>query len=134
MSVATDKTVRELAQEFPGATRVFEKFGIDYCCGGKSRWRKLADAANLSVNEVLDSLETAQKAAQFAAEALIGRPNPWPNWSPTSRTRTTSTRARKLHGWALCLQKSARCMGRTIRNWNKCARSFRVWRRNSPCT
>jgi len=41
MNLATNKTVRELAIEIPAATRVFEKMGIDYCCGGK---RSLADA------------------------------------------------------------------------------------------
>ena len=39
-SMAT-KTVRDLAVEIPGATRVFENLRIDYCCGGK---RSLADA------------------------------------------------------------------------------------------
>ncbi len=34
MGMNTEKTVRELAVENPHATRVFEKFGIDYCCGG----------------------------------------------------------------------------------------------------
>ena len=36
--------MRELALENPAATRVFEKLGIDYCCGGKSPSRKLAAA------------------------------------------------------------------------------------------
>ena len=30
----TTKTVREYALEIPEATRIFEKLGIDYCCGG----------------------------------------------------------------------------------------------------
>jgi regulator of cell morphogenesis and NO signaling len=34
MSVSTASTVRELAREIPEATRIFEKVGIDYCCGG----------------------------------------------------------------------------------------------------
>lgn len=34
MHLATSKTVRELALEIPGATRVFENLGIDYCCDG----------------------------------------------------------------------------------------------------
>ena len=34
MSVTTEKTVRQLAVENPAATRIFEKLGIDYCCGG----------------------------------------------------------------------------------------------------
>jgi regulator of cell morphogenesis and NO signaling len=45
MNLATDKTVRELAVEVPGATRVFEKMGIDYCCGGR---RSLADACAIA--------------------------------------------------------------------------------------
>ncbi|HKO60387.1 MAG TPA: iron-sulfur cluster repair di-iron protein [Pyrinomonadaceae bacterium] len=57
-SLAT-RTVRELALEIPGATRVFEKMGIDYCCGGK---RSLADActvAGVTFDEVQKSLETS---------------------------------------------------------------------------
>jgi iron-sulfur cluster repair protein YtfE (RIC family) len=34
MTVALAKTVRELALENPSSTRIFEKLGIDYCCGG----------------------------------------------------------------------------------------------------
>jgi regulator of cell morphogenesis and NO signaling len=54
----TTKTVREYALEIPAATRIFEKLGIDYCCGGG---KSLADAcaqAGLAVEEVLGSLET----------------------------------------------------------------------------
>jgi len=45
MYLSTNKTVRELVLEVPAATRVFEKLGIDYCCGGD---RSLADACNLA--------------------------------------------------------------------------------------
>lgn len=41
MNLTTDMTVRELALEIPAATRIFERMGIDYCCGGN---RSLADA------------------------------------------------------------------------------------------
>jgi len=34
MTLTVSKTVRDLALEIPNAARVFEKFGIDYCCGG----------------------------------------------------------------------------------------------------
>lgn len=36
MAVTASRTVRELAVELPGAIRIFEKLGIDYCGGGKS--------------------------------------------------------------------------------------------------
>jgi len=39
MSVITETTVRELVLENPAATRVFEKLGIDYCCGGNQSAR-----------------------------------------------------------------------------------------------
>lgn len=51
MNLATDKTVRELAVEISGATRVFEKMGIDYCCGGG---RSLADACAIAGIESKD--------------------------------------------------------------------------------
>jgi len=44
MSATTDKTVRELALENPIATRVFEKLGIDYCCGGKPPFKFIASS------------------------------------------------------------------------------------------
>lgn len=68
MNIATEKTVRELVQGFPGATRVFEKFGIDYCCGGTRPLEEACSAANLSVDEVLDSLEAAELAAQVSPD------------------------------------------------------------------
>jgi regulator of cell morphogenesis and NO signaling len=59
MNLATSKTVGELALEIPGATRLFENLGIDYCCRGK---RSLADAcldAGVTVESVVNSLEQA---------------------------------------------------------------------------
>ena len=64
MSVSTAKTVREVALEFPEATRIFEKFGIDYCCGGNKSLEEACAASNLSVDEVLDSLELAEQTAR----------------------------------------------------------------------
>ena len=62
------KTVRDLAVEIPGATRVFEKAGIDYCCGGQ---RSLADAcasAGVTVAEMMNSLEFAKSSPAPAEE------------------------------------------------------------------
>jgi len=63
MSLSATKTVRELAVEIPNATRVFEKFGIDYCCGGKKPLDEACRAANLPVNDVIEALETAASPA-----------------------------------------------------------------------
>jgi iron-sulfur cluster repair protein YtfE (RIC family) len=41
MVLDTEKTVREIGIAHPGAVKVFESLGIDYCCGGK---RSLGEA------------------------------------------------------------------------------------------
>ena len=61
MDVNTVKTVGELAAELPQATRVFEKLGIDYCCGGGQSLEEASAAAHLSAKEVLDLLLTAER-------------------------------------------------------------------------
>jgi regulator of cell morphogenesis and NO signaling len=66
MTVTTQKTVRELALENPAATRVFEKLGIDYCCGGNQSLEQACRAANLPMDQVLDSLEMAEPATRAA--------------------------------------------------------------------
>jgi regulator of cell morphogenesis and NO signaling len=62
MTIAIEKTVRELAVENPASNRVFEKLGIDYCCGGNRSLREACQSANLQLDEVLDSLEKASQA------------------------------------------------------------------------
>jgi regulator of cell morphogenesis and NO signaling len=59
MTVALAKTVRELALENPSSTRIFEKLGIDYCCGGNVSLEQACRTANLDIDQVLESLEKA---------------------------------------------------------------------------
>jgi regulator of cell morphogenesis and NO signaling len=63
MTMTAKRTVRELALENTSATRVFEKLGIDYCCGGNKSLGDACRASNLSVDQVIDSLEMAEQAA-----------------------------------------------------------------------
>jgi len=69
MNVSGTKTVRELAVEIPNATRVFEKFGIDYCCGGKKSLEEACSAAELPVDEVLKALQAS--AVSSAPESAL---------------------------------------------------------------
>ncbi len=55
-----NRTVRELASAAPGAARVFEKFGIDYCCGGERSLAQACTAAKVNVQEVAEALEKPQ--------------------------------------------------------------------------
>ncbi len=60
MQVETTKTVRELALENPNATRVFERLGIDYCCGGGKTLEQACASAHVSLDGVLASLAEGQ--------------------------------------------------------------------------
>ena len=84
------KTVREYALEIPAATRIFEKLGIDYCCGGG---QSLADACakvGVAVYEVLGSLETnARSDETFDNE----------EWHTTSQTELITYIVEKHHAF-----------------------------------
>ena len=68
MAISATKTVGELAVELPGATRVFEKLGIDYCCGGGKSLHDACSDARLAVDDVIRSLEQSVSARSAAAE------------------------------------------------------------------
>ena len=61
------KTVREYALEIPAATRIFEKLGIDYCCGGGRSLVDACTAVGISVDEVLDSLNAGSESVSTSA-------------------------------------------------------------------
>ncbi len=68
MTVITAKTVREVAVENPSATRVFERFGIDYCCGGNHGLEQACQRAGVSFDAVVDSLEMEEETARAALQ------------------------------------------------------------------
>jgi regulator of cell morphogenesis and NO signaling len=53
----TTQTIREIALENPASIRVFEAFGIDYCCGGRKPLAEACEARNISVDAVIAALE-----------------------------------------------------------------------------
>ena len=73
MSATTEKTVRELALENQTATRVFEKLGIDYCCGGSRTLDEACRTAGVSVNQVVEAL-AAQDSAPAAERDWASEP------------------------------------------------------------
>ncbi|MGD0939732.1 MAG: iron-sulfur cluster repair di-iron protein [Terracidiphilus sp.] len=64
----TTQTVREIALEQPSSIRVFERFGIDYCCGGRKPLAEACTAGNLEVDTVIAALEAAAKTADSEVE------------------------------------------------------------------
>ena len=70
---ATIQTVREIALEQPTAIRVFEQFGIDYCCGGRKPLAEACAAGNLEVAKVIAALEAAAKKPYPDGENWTGK-------------------------------------------------------------
>jgi len=63
MNLNSTKTVRDLAVELPGATRIFEKLGIDYCCDANQQLNDACDEAGIATQEVIDLLEQQSQEA-----------------------------------------------------------------------
>ncbi len=62
--ITTEQTVREIAIENPAATKVFERFGIDYCCGGKRPLAEVCIEKGVSIATVLRQLEEIISASE----------------------------------------------------------------------
>ena len=59
-----DKTVGEIAAENPSAASVFEKHGIDYCCGGGRPFEAACREKGLSAGQILAEVEGARPAGE----------------------------------------------------------------------
>jgi regulator of cell morphogenesis and NO signaling len=84
------KTVREYALEIPAATRIFEKLGIDYCCGGGQSLADACGRAGVAVNEVLGSLETNARSDETFADK---------EWQTTPQTELITHIVEKHHAF-----------------------------------
>ena len=69
MELKPTQTVGEVAAGYPATTRVFEKLGIDYCCGGGQTLADACKAASLNYDNVAKSL------AELADPAPTDRSN-----------------------------------------------------------
>ena len=63
MAISIDSTVGELVAEGIHRARVFETYGIDYCCGGKTPLSTACQNAGCSPNDVVASLVDAERQA-----------------------------------------------------------------------
>jgi regulator of cell morphogenesis and NO signaling len=86
---ATTQTVREIALEQPTAIRVFEQFGIDYCCGGRKPLSEACAAKNLEIDSVIAALEEAEKRPVTEFE----------NWAEKSLESLSSHIVAKHHAY-----------------------------------
>lgn len=52
-----ETTVGEIVAERPASARIFEKWGIDYCCGGRKKLEDVCRQKSLNLNGVVHELE-----------------------------------------------------------------------------
>lgn len=71
------KTIREIALENPAATRIFEEYKIDYCCGGGHMFGDACRRAGVSpddvrgrIQQLLISGETGSPAGKTISELI----------------------------------------------------------------
>lgn len=92
MSLDANRTVREFATEIPHATRVFEKLGIDYCCGGGRSLEAACAHAKVPLEDVVRSLENAN--------AVLPQANgESPDFSQATLTELTTHIVARHHGY-----------------------------------
>lgn len=72
MRVDATKPVKDFVAEFPAAAQIFEKTGIDYCCGGEKSLQEACKGAHVTVEEILQSIENAR-----ASESPQNQPTDW---------------------------------------------------------
>ncbi|HEU0335122.1 MAG TPA: iron-sulfur cluster repair di-iron protein [Gaiellaceae bacterium] len=56
------RTVAELAVERPGRVRIFERLGLEYCCGGRRPLEEACRSAGLDTPTVVAMLEAVESA------------------------------------------------------------------------
>ena len=64
------QSVGEIVAVLPGAAEVFEKYRIDFCCGGKKALSESINKLQLVESEVLESLESAFVKSQEVANRV----------------------------------------------------------------
>ena len=86
---SSTQTVRDIALEQPTSIRVFEKFGIDYCCGGRKPLAEACSAGNVEIDAVIAALDLAAKLPGVDTE----------NWADKSLESLSSHIVTKHHSY-----------------------------------
>lgn len=64
MNTTTIRTLADLAATSPNAIRILERYGLDYCCGGKQAFEEACFARGLSPEQLLREIDgSAQGSA-----------------------------------------------------------------------
>lgn len=74
MTISTESTVASLATEHPLATRVFTRYGIDFCCGGGRPLKDVCGEKGLDVGRVVDEIRQELSSADEQVHRWDARP------------------------------------------------------------
>ncbi len=66
-TLTEERTIGEIAAEMPYSVRVFEKYDIDYCCGGKVSLAEACAERGLAPEQLIGELGTAAGPANGAS-------------------------------------------------------------------
>ena len=61
MRITENATVGDIARELPASVRIFQRFDIDFCCGGKTPLTQVCQERGLDIAEIADAIEAASK-------------------------------------------------------------------------
>jgi len=86
MKIESCATVGELAASHPQATRILEKAGIDYCCGGRKPLEQACGEAGITTAELL-------------AQLRVERPNTERDWASASASELIRHIEQKHHAY-----------------------------------
>ena len=119
VAINTGKTVGQLVVERPARARVFERLGIDYCCGGKIPLAEACEKKGLRLDNVLRELDRA--------ESVVGPSTR--HWADATMTELADHIEATHHAYLkeelprleFFLNKMARKQGRASRTSSSCA-------------
>ncbi len=66
-----DRSLAEIARELPGATAVFRRHKLDFCCGGSQSLREAAAAGSVDENAITRELSALTPSEAEAPEAPL---------------------------------------------------------------
>ena len=87
--ITSTMTVRDVGLQLPQSTRLFEKFKIDYCCGGNRSLDEACASAGIEIDRLIEMLETANAATKHWSRL--------PKYFTSGINRTHTRNASRLH-------------------------------------
>lgn len=74
MDISSETRVADVATEYPGTVRVFQRYGIDFCCGGKRALSEVCDELKVELGQLKQDLDLAVAGHRDEGPA-------WHSWS-----------------------------------------------------